>query len=272
MRLTDIVIVLCRPEEAGNVGAVCRAMKNAGLASLRLVAPEPLDEGPLKARAVHAVDVWEATQVSETLAEAVADCSLVVGITRRRGTRRKPVTLVPEELALFLRERAGKSALIFGNERSGLDDAELTLCNIASHIPANDTFPSLNLSHAVQVYVYTLFRALGKGTAVNGEWIPLEQEQLERFVRRISNSLALLGFYTRPGRAEQERFLWDIFARARLTEREAVYIDRLFAKTARLALKQCAKPPLTNGLLTLEEPISEQQDFIVEIREEPKKT
>ena len=241
MRLADIVIVLCRPEEPGNVGAVCRAMKNAGLGSLRLVSPASFDEGVVRARAIHAADVWEAAQVSDTLAEAIADCSLVVGTTRRRGSGRKSVTLPPEELALFLRERVGKSALIFGNERTGLEDAELALCNFASHIPANDAFPSLNLSHAVQIYAYALFRALGDCTAVTGEWVPLERARLEQLVGRISDSLALLGFYKRPGREEQERFLRDIFARASLTEREAAYMGDLFSKTARLALKAALK-------------------------------
>ncbi|MDR1326603.1 MAG: TrmJ/YjtD family RNA methyltransferase [Treponema sp.] len=241
MRLADIVIVLCRPEEAGNVGAVCRAMKNAGLASLRLVSPASLDDSVVRARAIHAADVWEAAQVSDTLAEAIADCSLVIGTTRRRGSRRKSVTLPPEELALFLRERAGKSALVFGNERTGLEDAELALCNFASHIPAHDAFPSLNLSHAVQIYAYALFRALGDCTAVLGEWVPLKRARLEQLVQRISDSLALLGFYTRPGREEQERFLQDIFARASLTEREAAYMGDLFSKAAQLALKAALK-------------------------------
>jgi tRNA C32,U32 (ribose-2'-O)-methylase TrmJ len=67
--------------------------------------------------------------------------------------------------------------------------------------------------------------------------VPLERARIDQLVQRISDSLALLGFYKQPGREEQERFLRDIFARASLTEREAAYMGDLFSKTARLALQ-----------------------------------
>jgi tRNA/rRNA methyltransferase/tRNA (cytidine32/uridine32-2'-O)-methyltransferase len=173
MELSELVIVLSRPMEAGNVGAVCRAMKNMGLSRLRLAAPDFFEspgtlseagpgyggiEAVIRARAVHAVDIWEGAETFDTLAAATADCSLVIGTTRRRGRHRKQVTLSPWEAAAFLREKPGPAALVFGNERTGLEDEEMELCNLASHIPAAGDFPSLNLSHAVQIYAYELFR------------------------------------------------------------------------------------------------------------------
>jgi tRNA/rRNA methyltransferase/tRNA (cytidine32/uridine32-2'-O)-methyltransferase len=257
MFLSDIVIILCRPSEPGNVGAVCRAMKNMGLARLRLVAPalgppaafSGAWEETLLARTVHAEQVWEEAEVFDTLEAAVADLSLVVGTTRRRGHRRKAVTLTPEECAAFLQSQSGPAALVFGNERTGLEAEELNLCSLASHIPADNAFPSLNLSHAVQIYAYQLFRTLESGPAapgpapVAGSWAPLDRRQADGLVKSATDSLALLGFYKQKGREEQERFLRDLIARAGLTLNEGRYLGNIFAKAANLAKKKQAGGP-----------------------------
>jgi tRNA/rRNA methyltransferase/tRNA (cytidine32/uridine32-2'-O)-methyltransferase len=248
MRLDDVIIVLARPSEPGNTGAVCRALKNMGLSRLRLAAPaypagpDPsvrgMPEGAalenLLARALHAADVWNAAECCETLEQALADCSISAGITRRRGRKRKTVSLCPRELAAFLKDKEGKAALVFGNERTGLEDGELSLCSLASHIPAAREFPSLNLSHAVQIYAYELSRVLGPAPEVPGRWIPLTREENAALAGRISGLLETLGFYRHRGREEQERFLRDFFSRAGLTVREGRYLENIAAKAVRL--------------------------------------
>ena len=249
MYLSDVAIILC-PSEPGNVGAVCRAMQNMGLARLRLVAPAwdaSLSgewEETLLSRTVHAEQVWKEAEVFDTLEAAVSDISLAIGTTRRRGRRRKAVTLTPEECAAFLGRHPGPAALVFGNERTGLEAKELDLCSLASHIPADDAFPSLNLSHAVQIYAYQLFRALRSGPAApgpappTGSWAPLNRLQADGLAESVTNALAGLGFYKQKGREEQERFLRDIFARAGLTIDEGRYLGNIFVKAANLAKKQ----------------------------------
>ncbi|MDR0475885.1 MAG: RNA methyltransferase [Treponema sp.] len=261
MNLNNIIIVLARPSVAGNVGAVCRAMKNMGLSQLRLTAPalenmsdvrvlqaDAGDEPVIRARAVHAAEVWENSKTFETLSEAVSDCSLVIGTTRRRGRRRKQITMTPAETAVFLKKHPGPAALVFGNERTGLNDEELELCNMASHIPTDGVFPSLNLSHAVMIYAYELFRALKPLPdeamvtterilqPVKGQWVPLDQNNLKKTVREVTDSLKSLGFYTQRSREEQERFFLDVFSRAGLTEWEGGYFSDIIAKAARLGL------------------------------------
>jgi len=239
MVLSDIVIILCRASEPGNVGAVCRVMKNMGLSQLRIVAPEtPLDEAPLLARAVHADDIWRNARFFDTLPAALADCSLAVGTTRRRGRKRKNATMDPRALAAWLKDRDDRLALVFGNERTGLDDDELNLCNIASHIPVSGAFPSLNLSHAVQIYAYELFLAFGGTADVKGECVPLTRAAADELTTDITGILAELGFYKHPGREEQTRFLRDIMCRAALTEKEGRYLKDIFAKTARLGNRE----------------------------------
>ena len=248
MVLSDIVVILCRASEPGNVGAVCRVMKNMGLSQLRMAGSGILDETPLFTRAIHAGDIWRGACFFDTLAAAVADCSLVVGTTRRRGRKRKNVTLEPRALTAWLAQQdtTGTVALVFGNERTGLEDEELNLCNIASHIPVSESFPSLNLSHAVQIYAYELFLAFGgtenrsAGTAhgpVKGEWTPLSRQAADDLTGDITGTLAGIGFYKNPGREEQTRFLRDVICRAGLTEREGRYLKDIFVKAARLGKK-----------------------------------
>ncbi|MCL2070163.1 MAG: RNA methyltransferase [Treponema sp.] len=238
MLLSDVIIVLSRPAEAGNAGAVCRAMKNAGLSRLRLVAPEfDPEDAAIRSRAIHAADLWEKAESFDTLAAAVADCSLVIGTTRRRGRYRKQVSMPSAEAAAFLKDRPGPAALVFGNERSGLDEQELQLCNLASHVPVDEAFPSLNLSHAVQLYAYELFLALAPqaADAVKGQWVPLGQAAIEELVRDITDNLKSIGFYKQAGREEQERFLRDLLSRAGITEREGTYFAGIINRAARLA-------------------------------------
>jgi tRNA/rRNA methyltransferase/tRNA (cytidine32/uridine32-2'-O)-methyltransferase len=232
-----------------------------GLSRLRIAGTvrEGLDEGAVRARAVHAADIWEGAAFFDTLAGAVADCSLLAGTTRRRGRRRKQVSLSPRDLAAWFRGKPGPGALVFGNERTGLEDDELDLCNIASHIPVSRTFPSLNLSHAVQIYAYELFLALetevrsggGAGAvsggtdgvaggtagveAVKGAWVPLTHGEAAELAGSITGTLASLGFYRHPGREIQQRFLRDLICRAGLTVREGKYLGDIFAKAGRLA-------------------------------------
>jgi tRNA/rRNA methyltransferase/tRNA (cytidine32/uridine32-2'-O)-methyltransferase len=235
-------------------------MKNMGLSCLRLVLPREaphagdtqvpplaaLDAQTLLTRAVHAADVWEAARTSPTLREAVADCPLVIGTTRRRG-RRKQATMTPRETAAFLAARPGPAALVFGNERTGLDTNELALCHLSSHIPSSAAFPSLNLSHAVQIYAYELYLALGPaaGTALpKGQWIPLPPERQDALVSEITQSLAALGFYRKPGREAQERFLRSLFARAGITASEGAYLKALVDRAAYLAVRAKLVPYL----------------------------
>jgi tRNA/rRNA methyltransferase/tRNA (cytidine32/uridine32-2'-O)-methyltransferase len=234
MDLQDIRIILCRVSESGNAGAVCRAMKNMGISGLRLVSPDALDIEKIKVIAVHAWDIWENAQIYDNLADATADCSIVIGTTRRRGHHRKSVSMPPRALAAWLAERPGSAALVFGNERTGLDDSELKLCNFASHIPVSGDQPSLNLSHAVQIYAYELFMALETQLPVKGEWQAMNQTKILELTDSIADTLESMGFYKYPGKADRLAFLRDVISRAGLADREGEYLKDIFVKSAKL--------------------------------------
>lgn len=235
MFLQDVKIILCKTADSGNVGAVCRVMKNMGLSQLRLAAPQPLILEKIHTLAVNSWDIWENTRIFDDLTAATADCSIVIGTTRRRGHHRKSVSMTPRTLALWLAERPGPAALVFGSERSGLHDDELKICNFASHIPVSEDQPSLNLSHAVQVYAYELFLALEQQLPVKGEWTAMNQTKTEVLVKSITDALADLGFYKHPNREEQSRFLRDIISRAGLSEKEGEYFKDIIVKAERLS-------------------------------------
>jgi tRNA/rRNA methyltransferase/tRNA (cytidine32/uridine32-2'-O)-methyltransferase len=217
-------------------------MKNMGLSRLRLVAPVVDDAAVLLARAVHAGDVWENAQCFDSLAEAIADCVFVAGTSRRRGHKRKPITMNPHELGGYLAAREGRAALVFGNERTGLETPELALCNLASHVDADAGFPSLNLSHAVQIYCYEMRMALSEKVSPAGHWEPIDRAATDILVESISNSLAKIGFYRHRGREEQGIFFRDLVNRAGLTVNEARYLGNIFAKASKLAEKPSVPP------------------------------
>jgi len=214
-----------------------------GLSELRLADPQPFNIEEIRSRAVNSWDIWEKTRIFGSLNEAIADCSIVIGTTRRRGHRRKNVSMTPHILAAWLAERPasanlsdGKAAIIFGNERTGLEDDELALCNIASHIPVSDAQPSLNLSHAVQVYAYEFLLAMQEQRPVKGEWTAMNQNEIALLVKSITDNLANLGFYKKPNREEQSCFLRDIISRAGLSASEGNYFKEIIAKSERLSL------------------------------------
>lgn len=228
-------VVLCRPEESRNIGSTCRAMKNMGFYKLRIVGnKEDYSEEQVKTLAVHAFDIWEQAVFFEPsikgLKQALADCAIAAGTTRRMGQKRKSWGMTPEQFAQIAKNgQAGTVAIVFGNERTGLTDEELETCSLALNIPANDDFPSLNLSHAVQLVCYTLFRSYDfrkRG------YEPIPLTQVHDLVSTISTHMDTMGLYTHPGRDDNNLFLEGIFARAALSEREASRIEKMFRKMA----------------------------------------
>ncbi len=160
--LNNIRIVLVGPLYGGNIGSVCRAMANMALSDLALVAPRATNMDEARMMACHAGHVLEGRREFTTLAEAVADCGLVMGATARCGLYRQHAR-TPRDWAPLALEAAhgGKVALVFGREDSGLDNDELSLCTQIIQIPTCEAFTSINLAQAVMLCCYELFVATG---------------------------------------------------------------------------------------------------------------
>ena len=132
----------------------------------------------------------------------------------------------------------GKVAVIFGNERTGLTDEQLDQCNLGVTIPSSDNFGSLNLSHAVQIMSYHLFRhALKQKKGEYKGYTPLTLERVDQTVKTITDDMQKIGFFKMPGGEDMENFWRSILSRACLSEGEAQYLEKTFDKMAGLASK-----------------------------------
>ncbi len=250
---TRIRFVLVGTQHPGNMGAAARAMKTMGLGRLVLVAPEkPLDEEAFR-RSAGAEDVLGDAPVVATLAEAVADCRLVLGCTAR-ARRVQLEELLPTVAAQRALAKAGDAtdpgevAFVFGRERTGLTNEELQLCHLAVHIPSNPEFSSLNLAAAVQVLAYELRMAhLDAAPAAAGpDAEPREQAashaQLEGLFGQLGQTLDDIDFH--KGRAPESamRKLRRLFLRTELSEQEVRLLRGILADAQRMARLAQNKP------------------------------
>jgi tRNA/rRNA methyltransferase len=229
MNLDAIAVVLVHPKTPANVGSTCRAMKTMGLSRLRIVGTGPhLDPAEVRTVAVHAADVYDGARFTDELDEAIGDASLSVAVTRRTGQRRNKLHLSPRELGPYIEERGDEEvALVFGREESGLTTAEVASCSTMLSIPSSDAFPSLNLSHAVQIVAYELFAAGGRGKPKRAVSRIREVDEL---VATVWTTLDELGFYRNTDGRESARFFRDLFVRAGLRKFELDYLKRVFEK------------------------------------------
>ena len=241
MKLDDIYIILCRPDESRNVGSACRAMANMGITNLRIVGKKAdYDEEKVKTLAIHAFSIWENAVFFDSIEAATKDCYVSAGTTRRRGKKRKEWLLTPDEFSTKVNDiEKGKVAVIFGNERTGLTDEELECCTLGVKIPTDDEFGSLNLSHAVQIICYELYKHLKVPTLTG--YTPITLERLSKTVSSLTDDLKKVGFFSVTGRPEMENFWTSVFARAALSEGEAQYIEKIFNKAAGLISRQSSK-------------------------------
>jgi len=148
-------IVLVEPQEAGNVGAVARAMKNFGFDDLRVVGSHPQLLPVAGWWASGADDLVERIRFHATLQDAVADAHLTIATTSSRG-RNVATDLTPQLVADTYRTLAPEQvlALVFGREDSGLTHEELMLCQRTASIPANRVYPTMNLAQAACVFCW----------------------------------------------------------------------------------------------------------------------
>ena len=257
MNLNNIVIVLDHPDESRNIGAACRAMANNDISELRIVGKkEDYDIEHIHVLAIHAGGIFDKANFYNSITEATADCSICAGTTRRRGKKRGKL-LLPEEFAEMADDitgaqdvkagdkSGGKVAVIFGNERTGLTDEQLDQCNLGVTIPSSDNFGSLNLSHAVQIMSYHLFRKnLTSSRETYRGYTPLTLERVDRTVQTITDNMQKIGFFKMPGREDMENFWRSILSRASLSEGEAQYLEKTFSKMAGLAGKNSSSSSL----------------------------
>jgi len=218
-------IVLVEPSHPGNIGAAARAIKTMGLTELHLVKPLSFPAPEATALASGAGDVLDGAVVHDSLATAVADCSYVLGCSARGRSLPWP-TMTPRDACRLVLERPRDEtmALLFGRERSGLDNRELECCNALVHIPTNEGFSSLNLAAAVQVIAYELrLQWLSQNKPVTpGSSRPVHADagELARLYEHLESVLVRIGFLDPENPRFVMRRLKRLLGRANLERTE----------------------------------------------------
>lgn len=177
------MVVLVSTRNPLNIGAAARAMSNLGFLRLRVV--NPYEASFREARsAVGAAPVLAGAEEYKTVADAVVDCSLVVGTTAARNRElHHPLKLLQEGAPILRKHlRSGRVALLFGSEKRGLSNADLSHCHWLLHIPTRAEHVSMNLGQAVAVCLYELARDSSMDRPGTGRKVG--QQKREKPVRR----------------------------------------------------------------------------------------
>lgn len=240
-------IVLVGTQHPGNIGSAARAMKTMGLHRLELVAPLNFPDREAYALSAGANDVLDRAQVHATLADAVSDCHLVIASTARKRSVPMP-ELSPRQgaLELLAGQALGPVALVFGRERTGLENDELQLCHAAICIPANPDYSSLNLAAAVQVLTYEWRMAMLESPGAAAVSAPDSQihaddddrhathAELESYFAHLAAFLDDIDFHKGKDPAMVTQRLRRLFLRAGPDPRELRILRGMFSDTQRL--------------------------------------
>jgi TrmH family RNA methyltransferase len=232
IKLDRLCVVLVAPRNPLNLGAAARAMSNFGFRRLRVV--NPYQAAFREARsAIGAAHVLTAAEEYQTVADAVADCTLVVGTTAV-GQRQlqHPLRHLQEGARLMLRQMQSKKpcrvALLFGSEKTGLSNEDFSHCHWLLHIPTSDDNYSMNLGQAVAVCLYELTRGAipSRTSGSRAPAAPAEKQEpaaaahVERISTLFLDAMLASGYLKRKPTADAEARLRRLVRRLNLQARD----------------------------------------------------
>ena len=218
------VVILVEPQLAENIGMVARAMANFGLSEMRLVAPKNgWPKKGVREAASGATHVLDAASVHATVPEAIADLNYLLATTaRERGQMKR--ALAPDTAMADVAARSGQRVgVMFGRERIGLTNDEVSLADAIVTFPVSPEFPSLNLAQAVLLVGYEWRRASGQATLpFGGEMLspPATREAMASLVTSLEDGLDTAGFYPPEKRGIIARNMRDMLHRMAMTEQD----------------------------------------------------
>ena len=246
--LKQLKIVCVRPMYGGNMGSICRAMRNCGMDQLVLVDPAPdLYGEELRKMAMHALPVYEKRQEFATIEEAVADCgamAMTSGVDGfYRGHSLSPREAAPELLSVL--SRGSPVAVVFGPEDKGMGLDELKLATHLLRIPSHPEYTSLNLSQSVMLVAHEIFQASGTYFPQGETTPPASFEFRERMLSVWEETMDDIRFCTPEKRPHMMLGLRRIFTRGELSENDVKILMGL-ARQASWAVKNLpptSEPP-----------------------------
>ena len=233
MKYDHLTVVLVAPQGPLNVGSTCRTMMNFGFSDLRLVNPCKDYKG-LEARkmALSAQHMLEQARVFDSLESALSDCHTAFGTTRRFGKYRKHF-FTPDTAGEKIAGLADsfRCALVLGREDNGLSTEELSLCHYFITIPTEDDFPSMNLSHALTLFLYEISKAMksDRPTSIN-QTKPATMASTEQMYTHMRSTLCAIDYLDPQNPDHLLRTFRRIFSRAGLGERDVNIIRGLMSR------------------------------------------
>jgi tRNA (cytidine32/uridine32-2'-O)-methyltransferase len=239
-------VVLVRPEHAANIGAVARIARNTGVAGLDLVSAGDWRSVECWRTAWGATELLEEARVHADLAAALAGSQYVVALSRRSADG---VTRDIREVALEIAALPADTrvSLVFGPETHGLALDELALCGRVAAIPSHPGQPSLNLSHAVMVAAYEVFRATSDAAPRTHDTLATHEEK-ERALATLFDGLRAMHALSDAERGVYARLWRNLLQRADLSPREARLIAHMGRKLARLGKPHAPRKPASEPL------------------------
>src|SRR6185369_14970455 len=225
-----ISVVLVGTQSPGNIGMVCRAMKNMGLADLRLVNPCRVDHPDASMFAVSAKDLLESARIFSSLEDALSDCEFSVATTRRHGKYRNEISTPDQVVARFCEcAPLSRLALVFGREDSGLTTDEVALCRWQATIPTADEFGSLNLSQAVLIFCYEFLKGAAPAPVKEAREVA-GSALLEPLYSHMEKVFLKIGYLNPQNPDHMMRTMRRIYSRAELDEREVASLRGLLSQ------------------------------------------
>jgi tRNA/rRNA methyltransferase len=217
-------VILVEPQLAENIGMTARAMANFGLSELRLVNPKNgWPKKGVREAASGATHVLDRATIYGSVAEAIADCHYVLATTARERGQMKRVFAPEEAMGELVAREGQRSAVMFGRERVGLTNDEVSLADAIVTFPVSPDFPSLNLAQAVLLIGYTWRQASGRARLpFSGELLspPATREALIALFGSLEAALDEAGFYPPEKRDIIARNMRDMLHRMSLTEQD----------------------------------------------------
>ena len=234
--------VLVRTSHPGNIGSAARAIRTMGFERMELVRPARFPDPEATALAAGADAVLDGAGIRDALVDGLAGSRLALGLSARRRGVNLP-ELSPREAAaqaLAAAARGDAVALVFGNERTGLENEELALCHAMVRIPSVDDFSSLNLSQAVQVMAYELRVAMLEDAPAAPppplhDEPPADAAQMEQFYTHLAQTLDDIDFHKGRTPTTIMLRLRKLFQRAQPDTRELRVLHGILADAQRMA-------------------------------------
>lgn len=221
--MNRFAVVLVSPRDPNNIGAAARAMANFGFADLRVVTPY----APSWRDAVSAVgaqDIMQRAKLFDALPQALADCTLMLAATALKDRRLdQPVISLPDLPLWLSKQIQGKTALVFGNEKTGLSNADIGLCSAVLHIPTSAKQPSVNLAQSVILTCYELARQTPPAAQPN----PLQRAsfaQTELVIDELEELMVQSGFKTDYTAQQRKTLLRALVRKAELGKNDLFFI------------------------------------------------